>query len=274
VVAASRSGAAESTAWDLSNWLSMEALDQLFTDVQAVVHAGASVQSIGFVDRANMFDVNVRSCLNLGEWAISRNIPLLYISGAIVYEDPFAPLQAESSPVGGHRLGGFYGFSKLLGEDGLIRLRRQGLNLCVLRPSSIYGFGIDADKMVPRFLGVAAKGGVIKLSQPVNDRVDLINAADVSAAVMAALEHNCWETLNVSSGRPVSIMELAEACLNIAGKGNIEIRDNQQSNHKERVKYSLDITRAKKEIHWQPRIDIAKGLNMLMTQNCVDTSQA
>ena len=45
---------------------------------------------------------------------------------------------------------------------------------------------------------------------------------------MAALKHECWETLNVSSGKPVSIVELAEACVAVAGSGRIghtEVRD-------------------------------------------------
>lgn len=264
VVAVSRSGTDGSAAWDLSEWLDMEMMDELFAGVQSIVHAGAFVQPSGEVDEARMYDANVRACLNLGQWAISRNIPLLYISGAIVYADPCVPLQKESAPLGWSGLGGFYGFSKLLAEDVLIRLRQQGLKLCVLRPTSIYGHGIGADKMVPRFLATAAKNEVIELSQPVEDRVDIVHAADVADASVAALKNECWDTLNISSGHPVSIIELAEACVAVAGSGRIEIKGELPANYKASVKYSLDISRASQFIDWRPRIDVRKGLSMLM----------
>lgn len=272
VKAVSRSGTDDSAAWDLSKWLSMAALDELFAGVQAIVHAGAFVQPSGEVDQAHMFDANVRACLNLGQWAMSRNIPLLHISGAIVYKDPCAPLQKESAPLGWSGLGGFYGFSKLLAEDVLMRLRQQGLKLCMLRPTSIYGYGIGADKIVPRFLAAAARGDVIELSQPVSDRVDIVHAVDVSDATVAALKKECWETLNVSSGKPVTIIELAEACVAVAGNGRIEIKGELPANYKASVKYSLDISRASERIHWQPRIDVSKGLTMLMHGHCLQTS--
>jgi UDP-glucose 4-epimerase len=272
VTAVSRSGADDSAAWDLGEWLGMAVLDELFAGVQAVVHAGAFVQPSGEVDEARMFDANVRACLNLGQWAMSRNVPLLYVSGAIVYADPCAPLQKESAPLGWSGLGGFYGFSKLLAEDVVMRLREQGLKLCVLRPTSIYGHGIGADKMAPRFLAAAARHEVIELSQPIEDRVDIVHAADVSDATVAALKYECWETLNVSSGKPVSIFELAEACVAVAGSGRIEIKGELPTNYKASVRYSLDIGRASERIHWQPRIDVRKGLTMLMHGQCLPTS--
>lgn len=272
VAAVSRSGTDGSAVWDLREWLGMEMLDALFAGVQAVVHAGAFVQPSGEVDEARMFDANVRACLNLGRWAMSRNIPLLYISGAIVYADPCAPLQKESAPLGWSGLGGFYGFSKLLAEDVLMRLRQQGLQLCVLRPTSIYGHGIGADKMVPRFLATAARNEAIELSQPVDDRVDIVHAADVSDATVAALKSGCWETLNVSSGHPVSIIELAEACVAVAGSGCIEIKGELPANYRASVKYSLDISRAGERIDWRPRIDVHKGLSMLMHGQCLPSS--
>ncbi len=264
VAAVSRSGADGSVAWDLSEWLDMEVLDELFAGAQAIVHAGACVQPSGEVDEARMFDANVRACLNLGQWAMSRNIPLLYISGAIVYADPCALLQRESAPLGCSGLGGFYGFSKLLAEDVLMRLRQQGLRLCILRPTSIYGHGIGADKMVFRFLTTAARNEVIELDQPVQDRIDIVHAADVSAAAVAALSRDCWEILNVSSGEPVSIIELAEACVAVAGCGHIKIKGEAPANYKPSVKYSLDISRASECIDWRPSIALREGLAMLM----------
>ena len=269
VVSVSRSGTEGSAVWDLSEWQSMEMLDGLFADAQAVVHAGAFVQPSGEVDEPRMFDANVRACLNLGQWAMSRDIPLLYISGAIVYADPHAPLQKESAPLGWSGLGGFYGFSKLLAEDVLMRLRQQGLKLCALRPTSIYGYGIDVDKMVSRFLETIARNEIIEVRQPIEDRVDIVHAADVADAALAALKKECWETLNVSSGKPVSIIELAEACVAVTGRGRVEVKGEKPKHYKTSVTYSLDISLAAEQIDWRPRIGLHKGLTMLMNGQCL-----
>lgn len=266
VVSVSRTAAASyvSACWDLLEWLPLEKLDALFAGVEAVIHAGAMVQTSGHVDKARMFDANVRACLNLGEWALSRNVPVIYISGAIVYSDSLAPEQNESAPLGGSGEGGFYGFSKLLAEDVLLRLQQQGLKLAVVRPTSIYGFGITKEKMVRRFLAIAEAGGVIELIQPVDDRIDLVHAADVSRAVVAILKRNCWEIFNLSSGNPISIKDLAIECISLTGKGSILISGETPLGYKPQSKYSLNSEQAASRLGWLPEIDIRQGINMLL----------
>ncbi len=264
VIAVSRAGSDGVAGWNLAEWLQYEDLDQLFPAVRAVVHAGALVQPSGEVDQARMFDANVRACLNLGQWALSRGISLVHISGAIVYANPCAPMQDESAPLGWSGLGGFYGFSKLLAEDVLLRLRQQGLKLALLRPTSIYGQGLDDGKMVRRFLSLATLDGVIELTEPTEDRVDLVHAADVAAAAVATLQRECWETLNVSSGDPVSIKVLAQACLDVAGSGRLAVRGQTPPGYRPKVTYSLDINRACECLGWTPAIDIRRGLDMLL----------
>lgn len=266
VVAASRTAGEGVAGWDLANWLTHEELDQLFPLVSAVVHAGALVQTSGEVDEARMFDANVRACLNLGQWALVRGIPLVHISGAIVYANPRALLQNEYAATGWSGLGGFYGFSKLLAEDVLLRLRQHGLKLALLRPTSIYGQGLDEGKMVRRFLSLAAADGVIELTAPTEDRVDLVHAADVAAAAVAAMKQARWETLNVSSGDPVSIKELAQACLDVTGKGRISVMGHTPPGYQPSVTYSLDIDHARNGLGWIPAINIRRGLGMMLRE--------
>lgn len=264
VVAVSRAGSDGVAGWDLAAWLTHEEFDQMFPEVGAVVHAGALVQPSGEVDEARMFDVNVRACLNLGQWALARNIPLVHISGAIVYADPCALVLNESAATGWSGLGGFYGFSKLLAEDVLLRLRQQGLKLALLRPTSIYGRGLNEGKMVHRFLSLAATDDVIELIAPTEDRIDLVHASDVANAAVAALKQSCWDTLNVSSGDPVSIKGLAQACVDITGSGRIAVTGQTPPGYQPSVKYSLDIGRSRDRLGWAPAVDIRCGLDMLL----------
>jgi UDP-glucose 4-epimerase len=263
VVAVSRLKNKEVAEWNLLDWLEKSKLDELFGGVDAIVHAGAQVPTSSDIDEAEMFNANVRSCVNLGKWALERNVPLVYVSGAIVYASPIKVKQNEASELGWSGLGGFYGLSKLLAEDVLVRLRQKGLMLSIVRPTAIYGYGLDAEKMVQRFLSTASAGGVIKLSQPINDTVDLMHAADVATAIEAILMRKCWKTFNVASGKQVSIKNLADACIRVSGRGAISVEGRVPQPYQTTHQYSLDISKIEAEIGWKPEIDIDVGLEMM-----------
>lgn len=250
--------------WNLAKWLTHEELDLLFPNVDAVVHAGALVKSEGEIEEDLMYNANVRATLNLAQWALDRDIPLVHISGAIVYENPFALMQVETAKTGWSGLGGFYGLTKLLAEDILLRLRQKGLKLALLRPTSIYGEGLDKAKMVSRFLSTAKDNGVIEIQEPITDGFDLVHAADVSSITLAALKGKCWKTLNVSSSGSISVVELAQACLDVAGSGRIAIKGKSFPDTPGKIMYSLDNSRAYNDLNWFPVIDIHKGLSMLL----------
>ena len=255
--------------WDLTNWLSLTELDELFPGVQAVVHAGAMVpQSSALISEGPMFDANVRACVNLGLWCISRNVPVVHVSGAITYTEHDRRELDEDAPTGGSMLGGFYGLSKLLGEDAFGRLRQQGLKLAIVRPSSLYGFGLPETKMISRFLAMSSAGATIELIPPVYDRIDFVHAADVALAILAILRSEAWETFNIASGCPLSVRELAEACVSVAGRGNIRVDQGQTPQHDPITRFALDIGRAKRRLGWQPQLDIRQGLSMML-RKCV-----
>src|SRR5690554_2506322 len=77
--------------WDLSEWKELDELDALFAGVNAIFHIGAKLpkhsSKIDNRETQLMFDANVRSCLNLSEWANLRGVALMFLSGATVYEN-------------------------------------------------------------------------------------------------------------------------------------------------------------------------------------------
>jgi UDP-glucose 4-epimerase len=263
VVSVSRTSGDGVIEWDLSKWLQHKELDELFSGVRAVVHAGALVQPKGEVDQAHLFDVNVRACANLAEWALAKSISLVFISSGSVYADPSADQLNEDSRLGANELGGFYGITKLLAEDVFARYRAQGLNVAVVRPSALFGSGGPREKMLYKFLETAVRGDAISLLPPVEDRVDFVHAADLSDAVIRILKRHCWETFNVASGAPVSIRELAATCVNAAGRGSCDVADGMVT-RPPLQRFFLNTNLAQRRLDWHSRITLRQGLAMVL----------
>lgn len=261
----------EARVWDLTQWRSFDELDALFEGARAVVHAGAMVpKTAAPLDNGRMFDANVRACLNLAEWALARAVPVVHISGAIVYREPDRQSIDETAPTGYSGLGGFYGLTKLFAEDVFRHLQERGLRVAILRPSSIYGTGLAATKMLRVFLATAAKGETIELAPPVDDRIDLIHAADVANAVVDVLRIGVWDTFNLASGHPVSVLEIANACLAVTGKGRVQIRGATPDVRKPSSRFCLNCDRAERVLGWTPAIGLEEGIAEIF-ENSVPT---
>lgn len=265
VTALSRSGADGSIAWDLRDWLSMEGLDNIFGQATAVIHGGAITDPAISGDEARLFDVNVRVCANLAEWALRRSIPLVFISSGSVYADPDLGHLTESAPLGANTVGGAYGMSKLMAEDILSRYRAGGLKLAIVRPSSLYGYGGPATKTLYRFLDTAARGGIIELTPPVDDRIDFLHAADLSDAIIRILQQAYWDTFNISSEQPISIFELATTCIDAAGQGGLRLSYSNSSERASTRRLFLDASSARKCLGWRPAIGLRSGLRMVLS---------
>jgi UDP-glucose 4-epimerase len=253
-----------STQWDLSKWESDAAFDEIFSESAAIVHAGALVPGVLMPGENVLYDVNVRACVNLAQWALRRNVPVIFVSGAIVYADTLADGIVEDAPLG-WAWGGYYGFTKLLAEDVWRRFRSQGLQVAVLRPSSIYGCGLHSNKTISRFLASARDDRAINLSPPVDDRLDLVHAADVARAVVAVLNRNAWDTFNIGSGGPISLKELAQASVDVCGSGHLQIDGTNGDARLPVTRYGLNCDKARDVLGWSPQIDIRMGLKMILT---------
>ncbi len=253
--------------WDMECWKSFNELDALFAGVQAVIHAGAMVQTSQSVDEGKMYTVNVRACSNLGMWALSRGVPLVHISSATVYADMSSENITESCPLGWSELGGFYGFTKLCAEDVLMRLKQQGLQLAIVRPSSLYGHGLPINKMINKFIQIAKADGSIELYPPVHDEINFIHAADVSQAILKILELEAWEVFNIASTDNVSIIDLAEACVDVAGHGRWVVKDISPHNEMHITRFPLNIDKAQSMLNWMPEICIKNGISMMMNES-------
>ena len=253
-------------AWDLQEWKSIDELNLLFPDVSAIIHVGAAVPSPGEnLSEKIIFDSNVRSCLCIGQWALEKKIPMIFLSGATVYANQYSEGICEDDEKAVQTLGGFYGFSKLLAEEVLLNLAANGLQLCILRPSSIYGFGLHKEKMIFKFIMQASRDEIIVLKQPVDDKIDLIHASDVADAAVQALEGNVHGIYNIASGTLATVFEIAQTCVKVVGKGKVEIKVDVPE-RAPILRFALNCDAARKNIGFAPKISLWEGIGRIWHQ--------
>lgn len=249
-------------AWDLQEWKSVDELNVLFAGVSAIMHVGAAVPSPAqILSHKTIFDSNVRSCLCLGQWALENRIPMIFLSGATVYANADREGICENADKAVQTLGGFYGFSKLLAEEVLLNLAVDGLQLCILRPSSIYGFGLHREKMISKFITQASRDGIISLQQPVDDKIDLIHASDVADAAVQALERKAQGIYNIASGTLVTVLEIAQTCVKVVGKGKVEIKAGM-AERAPILRFGLNCDAARVEFGFTPKINLYDGIGL------------
>ena len=252
--------------WDLTEWKSFDELDHIFGSVLAVFHFGAQLPYNDFKNdnrqTQQIFDANIRSCLNLAEWAKLRNVPIVFLSSAVVYKDPHTSKIIETDPKAINGFGGFYGYSKLAAENIFSHFSAEGLKCIILRPSSIYGYGLPSEKLVQNYINIAASGGKIQVAGSKN-RINLIHAYDVVNAALKAYKSSAWGVFNISSDTSNSILEIAEIAVSISEKGSIDIMDNVDNNCFER--FDLDSKLAKKDFGFEARVNLKEG--MLLMKN-------
>lgn len=245
--------------WDLRRWAGDEELDATFSACDAVVHAGAAVPSPGRpIPPQDILDANVRACYCIGDWARRRGKPIVLVSGATVYATGGNRAIREDNATTSRPDSGLYGLSKLLADQLLDSLAAQGLRLCILRPPSIYGAGMPETRMVAAMLAKACRGEDLCLLPPVRDRVSLVHAADVAEATLRALKKEAWGVFNVSGPDAVSIADIANACVAVAGRGKVIVPADDASEGS--LKYALDSSKAAATFGYAPRIGLQEGL--------------
>jgi UDP-glucose 4-epimerase len=245
--------------WDLRNWKNVAELDEIFGTSSSVVHAGAIVPVSGqTVSSGDLFDANIRASLCLGEWCAARDRSLVLISGATVYASPFAIGIKETAPLTTRPLSGLYGLTKLLAEQVLGPSIAAGLRLAVLRPSSVYGAGIPSSRMIGSLLARAAKGDDIELMPPIDEKINLLHAADLADAVVRVLEAGAWDTFNVAAAEASSVADIARACVSVVGKGRVISPPDGRG--QPTTRYQLDCSKAAATFHFRQNICLVEGL--------------
>ena len=234
--------------------------DSIFDGVDIVIHL-ASFPRQKVVNSNPQWGSRVMSegLLNLLELTVKHKVKkFIYISSSMVYgnfKDAYFDGVDEShecNPLGQ------YGIMKLAGE-WLVKDygRRTGLTYTILRPSAVYGPLDVEDRVVSKFLLSAMRGETIQVNGP-KEQLDFTYITDAAEGIAnAALSENTDNmTYNITNGTARSLLEAAELAVKIAGQGNIQINDRDNSFPS---RGQLNITRACNDFGFTPAVNIEEG---------------
>ena len=231
---------------------------------EVVSHHAAMIEVVrSFREPTSTFATNVLGMGNVlnafGTYGTGKKKFIFASSGGAIYGEPKkipAPETTPTLPLSP------YGLSKLLGEEMVeFYARHFGFDFTILRYANVYGprQNPHGEAGVVAIFGGLMKNGV----QPTifgdgTKGRDYVNVFDIVAANCLALKKGSGETLNIGFGEVVSDRAVFDAVAKSLDfkKGPIFAPYRKG----EVYKISLNASRAKKVLGWQPKKEFEKGV--------------
>jgi len=235
-----------------------------------VIHLAAKnsvEESIKFPEQT--FSTNVDGTENVLNSCVRHNIKnIVAASSAAVYgETQNIPISENnktnpSSP---------YGESKLKMEELIQSFsNKYNLNSIFLRIFNVYGKGQSDEYggVITKFLNKISKNDSLEIFSDGLQTRDFIAMDDVIDAIQKSilkLKENHGTVFNIASGKSITIKNVAELLIKCSGK-NIDIKYSKQKEG-EITHSCADITLAKKNLNFYPRVEFSEGIKDLFVKN-------
>ncbi|MCX8151092.1 MAG: GDP-mannose 4,6-dehydratase [Candidatus Bathyarchaeota archaeon] len=211
------------------------------------------------------FETNAHGTLNVLEKARKDKARFIFASSAAVYGNPTQlPTQEE---YGFHPFS-CYGLSKVVGEQySQIYAMQYGLNITILRFANVYGsrcHGVIND-FLEKLQRDPSKLEIIGTGQQARDFVHVADIVD--ALLLATDETAIGKVYNLGFGKTIKIIELAHIILDILKlTGKTKITTTNVSWQGDIHTIWFDITKAKTELKWTPKIRLEDHLKTLVKE--------
>lgn len=263
----------ESVEWvshDLTDWKTTAEFDDLFGDVDYVVHAGAPVpDKPDALSDQELMEAGPRATLALASWSKQRRCGFQLISGALVYRDQDTTGLTEEAPTGlPEGPWRAYAASKLMSELAVQSVSSEEWSATILRATSVFGAGLPSVKLIPSWLNRLRDTGEIKLSPPVDDRINLLYALDLASASLAAMEAAKTGVFNVAGPEMVTMKRLAEACVEAIGSGKVSIGP-EQAPRAASVRFDVSSAKAATVFGFTPEWGVDRALADIVARSQV-----
>ena len=195
----------------------------------------------------------VANTLNMASIADSLNIRIVHASSSMAYGNFTSFPQIEDAIL---RPINLYGTLKAHSED-IIKLISK--NYMIIRPSAVYGNGDSFDRVIAKWILLALENKDITVHDA-SSMLDFTHVNDLIKGIFAAATstHYQNETYNITRGQARSLGEAALIVKEMTkSKSHIVYSESEADCP---VRGSLDISKARRELNYQPRVDIQDGI--------------
>jgi UDP-glucose 4-epimerase len=212
------------------------------------------------------FETNARGTLNILEKARKDDARVVFTSSAAVYGNTTKLPTPERY---GFDPASCYGLSKVVGEQYCNMYSQQyGLDIAILRFANVYGPRCHG--VIPDFLDKLSRNPekleIIGTGQQSRDFVHVFDV--VEALTLAAVsEKAIGETFNIGFGKTIKIIDLAKMILKILGLSDKTVVTTTNVPWQGDINTIwFDITKAKKDLKWHPKISLEDNLKELVME--------
>lgn len=206
---------------------------------------------------------NVLGSLNMLELAKSKKARILQASTSEVYGDPSEHPQKESYNGNVNCTGprACYDEGKRAAESLFFDYARQGLDIKVVRIFNTYGPNMlqDDGRVISNFIVQALKGEDLTIYGDGSQTRSFQYIDDLIEGMIAMMGSDIQGPLNLGNPNEISINDLANKIIELTGSpSQIKYLDLPEDDP---IKRKPDITLAKNELKWEPKIKLEDGLN-------------
>jgi len=241
----------------------LPAVSAAVKETDCIFHLGALIAiPYSYIHPVEVIETNVLGTMNIllaaREAGVGR---IVHTSTSEVYGTALRIPIDESHPLQGQSP---YSASKISADKIAESFYRSyELPVVTLRPFNTYGPRQSARAVIPAIISQALTGDVIRLGN-LDARRDLTYVSDTVDGFIKVGEASgvIGETINLGTGKDVSIGDLAETILNILGKPiEIQVDPARLRPEKSEVMQLLSNNNlAKSMLGWSPKVSLKEGL--------------
>ncbi len=243
--------------------LNYEKLKKVVTNTDGIFHHAAltSVQD-SLIQKDEYYKVNVMGTENILKLASQFGFKVIFASTASVYGNPKKiPIMENvtKKPLNP------YGATKLRGEKLSIKYAKKGVSVIALRYFNVYGLRQNRNYagVITKFLDkIKDKKPPIIFGDGYQIR-DFVYVGDIVRANLSAMTSNLKTGfINIGSGKPTSVSNLAILMINLSG---YEMNPVYRKSRSGEINESLaDISLASKLLDWKPKTHLKNWLKKIM----------